>query len=106
MDCPKITEQEDNHLRDQPSQENIADKETELSWYQGIERERKFLVEFYTYLPAVSTVTNLKNETSFLHTFGEAISAFHVFCSKMTEAMILFVKLLPRKVRMRQQRWQ
>lgn len=81
-------------MLDQTNQENIVDKEKELSWSQGIERERKFLVEFYTHSPAVSILTNPKNETSFLHTFGEAISAFRVFCVKMFELMIWPVKLL------------
>ena len=92
-------EQEDNHLLDQTSQENIADKEKELSWSQGIERDRKFLVEFYIYSLPVSIAKNSKNETSFLHTFGEAISAFGIFCLKMFELMIWPVKLLHRRGR-------
>ena len=96
-------EQEDNHLQNQPSQGNIEGKEKELSWSQGIERERKFLVEFYTYSPAVSIAKNPKNKTSFLHTFGEAISAFGIFCLKMFELMIWPVKLLHRRGRKRLQ---
>jgi hypothetical protein len=90
-------EQEGNHLLNQTNQESIADKEKELLWLQGIEREQIFLVEFYTYSPAVSIVTNPKIGTSFLHTFGEAISAFGVFCLKMFELMRWPVKLLRRK---------
>ncbi len=96
-------EQEDNHLQDPTSQENIEDKEIGLSWSLGIEREKKFLVEFYTYLPAVSTAMNPKNGTSFLHTFDEVVSAFGVFCLKMFELMIWPVKLLRRKGRKRLQ---
>jgi hypothetical protein len=96
-------EQEDNHLLGQTNQESIKDKEKELSWLEGIERERKWLLEFYTYLPPVSTAKNLKNGTSFLHTFGEAISAFGVFCLKMFELMRWPVKLLRHKGLKRQQ---
>ena len=85
---------EDNRLLGQTSQENTEGKEIEPSWSLGIERERKFLAEFYSHSPAVSTAMNQKNETSFLRTFGEAISAFGVFYLKMFELMIWPVKLL------------
>ncbi len=58
--------------------------------------------EFCWLPPEYNKIMSLGNVTSFLHTFDEAISAFYVFCQKMTEVMLWPVKLLRRKEQTKQ----
>jgi len=59
--------------------------------------------EFCKLPPDYNMLMNPENETSFLHTFGEAIYAFYAFCLKMTEVVIWPVKLLLRRAQQRRQ---
>ena len=49
--------------------------------------------EFCKLPPDYNKIMNPENETSFSHTFGEAIHAFYVFCLTMKEILIWPVKL-------------
>ena len=54
--------------------------------------------EFCKLPPDYNRLMNPEKETSFLHTFGEAIYAFYVFCLRTKEVVIWPVKLIHRKV--------
>jgi len=94
------SEPEYSGLQIPPSLENIGDKEKELFLRQLAVREQKLVAEWCSFPDLASIPGMLRNETSPLRTFGEAISAFHVFCSKILQTAILLVILPLRKVLM------
>ena len=75
----------------------LPDWQEQSEFAEAIGREFCRLPDWY------STIMNPESETSFLHTFGEAIYAFYVFCLKMKEVVIWPVKLLRLKVQKKRQ---
>ena len=59
-------------------------------------------LEFCRLQPDYNTILNPESETSFLHTFFEAVGAFGVFCRSTIKLLIWPVILLRRKGQHRQ----
>jgi len=83
--------------------ENRVKQDPPPSWQEVNEFCEAVGREFCTLPPDYNNLMNLENETSFLHTFGEAVYAFYVFCLKMKEILIWPVRLLHRQEQMRRQ---